>query len=138
MAKASPEIIKIAEQYTLDATHRLPDKIGENGIHDEISDFTCFHTTPKPPNRDLESFIQNMRDYQAKGQIANSYDFNSDGWVVGDVAWVISELKGVFPDGYVIDVRTTTVLRHVNNQWKVAHLHLSEPVVGAQHMTPKS
>lgn len=138
MAKATPDIIKIAENYILSATHRLPDVIERESIHDAESDFTCFHTTPKPPNRDLASFVQNMRDYQSKGQIANSYNFESDGWYVGDVAWVISMLKGVFPDGFLIDVRTTTVLRRVNGEWKVAHLHLSEPVVGTQHMTPKN
>ena len=45
MAKATPDIIKIAEDYILSATHRLPDVIERESIHDAESDFTCFHTT---------------------------------------------------------------------------------------------
>lgn len=138
MAKASPQIIKAAEAYILAATHRRADFIEANGIHDQVSDFTCFHTTPNPPNRTLESFVGDMRRFQSQNLIANSFDFDSDGWVVGEVAWVISQMKGTFPDGFLIDVRVTTVLRCVEGQWRIAHMHLSEPVGGEQHMKPKA
>lgn len=138
MAKASPEIIKISEDYTKYATNRLADKVRDCAVDDEVSSFTCFHTSPKPPNRDIQSFYENMLNYVKTGAIADAYDFDSDGWVVGDVAWVISMLTGECPDGTLLNVRTTTILRNVDGEWKVAHLHLSEPVVCSQHMTPKA
>ncbi len=138
MAKATPEIIKASNEYTLQATLRSPEYIGSYSVHDAESDFTCFHTGPKPPNRDLESFVENMRTYKKNNQIANSLDFDSDGWVVGDVAWVVSIFTGVLPDGTPLpNVRTTTILRLIDGEWKVAHLHLSEGVDRSAHMWPK-
>lgn len=133
MAIASKEIIDAAENFIRYACQRKADLVDVTAYEDDEASFTCFHTSPKAPNEDIKS----LSDYLRTAPIADAYNFNSEGWYIGDFAWVIGTLLGHCPDGADLDVRHTTILRHINGEWKVVHLHLSEGVVCRQHLYPE-
>jgi ketosteroid isomerase-like protein len=50
------------------------------------------------------------------------------GFVAGDFAWFTDHANGVLPDGHEIGIRTTLLMRRIDDHWKVVHFHVSEGV----------
>ena len=43
----------------------------------------------------------------------------------GELGWLTDEVDFMFPDGSVMDCRTTVVFHHEDGRWKLLHMHAS-------------
>lgn len=133
MAIATKEIIETAENFVRFGAQRKSELLTQISIEDEEALFTVFHSSPKPADQSIKAFT----DYLDTAPIADACNFESQGWYIGDVAWVIGTCTGHCPDGTDLAIRHVEVLRQINGKWKVAHCTLSEGVVCRQHLYPE-
>lgn len=134
MAITTPEMNKLASDFINWALVRDGEMIKKHAIEDCESEFICFHTSPKRPDRRIKV----LTDYVVKTPPAGGTDYETNGWYVDDVAWCVSNLSGLCPDRVTkLPLRATVIMRRVKGEWKVAQLHLSEAVDRAAQMVPR-
>jgi hypothetical protein len=115
---ASNAITELATAFMRACLERRPEVAGEmslpqlDGIGGPDERFT------------RESLIEHLPDFPP----ARLIDSAPTGWVDGDVAWTVDFPRFGFQDGAERDHRITTVFVRIDDAWKVAHFHVSEPV----------
>ena len=123
MAKATPEMIQMVNDIMAACCERNARKIQALCVDDENGGFYCVHSGGEV-NKYLDDCIKSLRFKPP----AHALDCKTEGYYDGNCGWFFTVFDGEFPDGTPEIIRGTTVLRKVNDEWKVASVHVSEAV----------
>ncbi len=134
MAATTKEMNQLCSDYMRWCAERNAEMIAKYAIEDDEAGYIGIHTTPGPWDMNLQEAIDRIGPL-AKAQ---SLNINSQGWYIGDVAWFVTLFNAVLPDGVPApDIRGTVVMRRVDDEWKIAHWHVSEAVDRSAHFPKK-
>jgi ketosteroid isomerase-like protein len=110
-----------AVRYLNACVTRDADYIAENSATD--GSFTGITSGCSPP-QSLEAIVSHLRGLKEAGWS----ELDPTGYVAGDFAWFTDHARGVLPNGQEVGIRTTLLMRRMDQRWKVVHFHVSEGV----------
>jgi ketosteroid isomerase-like protein len=119
--RAEGEVQDAAVRYLTACVTRDVDYIAANSATD--GSFTGTTSGCGQP-QSLDEIVSHLRGLKKAGWS----QLRPTGFVAGDFAWFTDHANGVLPDGNEIGIRTTLLMRRIDDGWKVVHFHVSEGV----------
>ena len=119
--RADGEVQDAAVRYLTACVTRDADYIASNSATD--GSFTGT-TSGRSSPQSLDEIVSHLRGLKKAGWS----QLHPTGFVAGNFAWFVDHAKGVLPDGNEVGIRTTLLMRRIDDEWKVVHFHVSEGV----------
>ena len=123
MPNATPELIEFARNYLAALVARDTEYLADTSLDGEDCRYSGIGSLPDE-QWDLQDLLAHLSDFPPT-RFVNS---QPSGFYIDDVAWLIDFPGCELPDGRVLAMRISLVLRRVEGKWKAVHWHVSEGV----------